>query len=466
MKLKLFALIVAFFVLGTMLQAQRLTIQAPDNAVTIPSTAVTITERDTLVGLFTFVWDDGYKDVFDSIAVFDAFGFDCSIALTPYQILHGDTTNLLTADKVRYLYNRGWDIGSQGYGNNLGALFNDDTSLLFTGQYTSLDTFEYALEHAVTAITDTLGLPAPRFWGPPSSGTWAQLTPLIAKYYEFGMCTRNTATGTSTNSRRQNAEYTLYALPSFDITDGLYLAGNAVKTKGWTMGIMHRPSTLATSTGESFTTICTFLDSLVDLGLLRVVTASQGYDLMYRTPVSAAANYMWSNFEDHDSDGIPDFFVSTDSVSIHADSIYGTAAVNYGHGGNGYMTLDWNCPDTYIGHGAFPSYFGGNNYSWHARMAEWVFPVPAGGRKTAKVEFFAQIDTTLHTIAETESIGVIFAAKNEKVFNRWGGTATTGNIEDAINAMSLSTKNNGVTGISVCNGRSVAKRSWHMGCSR
>ena len=465
MKLKVFALIAALFMFGAAAQSQRLTIVAPDNAVTYPSTAFTVNERDTLVGLFSIVWDDGYRSVWDSIAAFDTYGIDCSVALTTWQILHGDTTNYLDANKVRLLHNRGWTFGSQGY-NQHTALFEADTSKLFLGTYTSLDPFEVGMLRAVTAITDTIGLPHPRFWSPPGSGTWAKLLPLVAKYHEFGVVPRNTATSIATNARRQNIVWTTHAVQSFSYADNIYLAGypglcpdeyqipqgigenykwgvtggfreqifNAVKTKGWVVAIMHRPSTLATATGQSMTTICAFLDSLQTAGKLRVVTVDEGYDLMYRTPVASSANYIWENFDDNDGDNTPDFIYRADSLLVYRDSTYGVATTNYGYGGNGYIKLNWSCPRNYQTHATMPAHFGGTKLSWNARFCEWVVPVPAGGTKEARFECFVQIDTTLHTIAHTESIGVMIVGKHDRLWNRWGGSGNPG-PDDMTKAM-------------------------------
>lgn len=130
-------------------------------------------ERDTLVTLFTWIFDDGtdslwteYSAWVDSFAAYNQVG---TISIMPYKCLHDDTTGTwLSKSDVLALEARGWDIEGHGYNG-------DDNLWAATGTYDMAEGINSKADYVrdmnrCMAGFDTLGLRTPRGFSWPTSG--------------------------------------------------------------------------------------------------------------------------------------------------------------------------------------------------------------------------------------------------------------------------------------------------------
>jgi len=432
---------------------------------------VRLAQRDSLISIFTWVFDDGIQAMWDSSTVFDTYNQPVSIAIISKFQTNGanqDTTTYISADKVRALEARGWEIVNHGWSHHMDD-FGSDSGAVATGKFEGITSFQDDIVNGFLALRDTIGVAAPRAYSCPYNGTWPNTMRILSQYHDCALApyTHTSTGGNASASYRQCTDYPIYAayktaltaypgvfqgpyelaqvlndnpnIPSFagsvwrefraGVLKGVALRGS------WVMYVGHSPVALATNTGQSVATICAFIDSLQTAGKLRVMNMSAAYDLACRTPIGPGANWIYENFDDTDSDGVVDG-VDIDAakrrwdVTVYADSVYAdstggnahTGTANFGHGGYGYATLDWDVGGTRSDHF--------NNTpaarSWFGREAEYIMRKPSGSGWLIKFDVFAQVDpaidkpnATFHT-TNSESLGVCFYGYYERMWNRWG----------------------------------------------
>ncbi|MBW2637517.1 MAG: hypothetical protein JRC86_08380 [Deltaproteobacteria bacterium] len=152
------------------------------------------------------------------------------------------------------------------------------------------------------------------------------------------------------------------------------------------------------------------IDSLEAVGLLRVVTMTEGYDLFYNTPINSTANFIYPNFTDvrdgdgalplmlryHDnldfgmgenrgggySGGTLDSLGTRDSTYIFPNVTHG----NHGMNGMGYATLGWLGSE----HKTFFDVASSSRRQFQFE-AVWSLPNFAPGQ-TVEFEGYAQVD--------------------------------------------------------------------------
>ena len=408
------------------------------------------TKRDSLVGLFSIVWDDGKKSVWDSISTMDKYGFAGTVTIIPNNTLHGDTvtpSGALSISNIRNLRRRGWTFGNHGYYSTIG-LYGYPDGLLGTGTYSSMDTFIWDIEHGHKAINDTLGIPT-RYWSSPNNSTWWRMEREIAKWEEFGLAPIAPASGGSSSGRRGNVDYAVKtyvygsgtgqvevtATPGrvsdpyqiaqvvneqMGLTEVQNYIKRAMQVKGWAVFIGHGPDAWASHLGgQGFSGLLSWLNQQVQSGKLRVVTLDEGYDLMYRTPIGEAANFIEPNFDDIDGDGKIDNMYTQTNIGNYRDSTRANNAAKPGYADYGYITLDW----TGLGKesGTFTSYT--NDEPWETRNCEWLVFQPTGAGRTVRFEAMVQIDKDLYpTYTSGDSIGVVFTSGWDAQWNRWGSS--------------------------------------------
>jgi len=429
-------------------------------------------KRDSLVTLLSWQWDDALDTLWAGayMDTFQAHNQPFSVGVIAWQALHGDTTQdndgvadeYLSVSKLRALRDRRITnergvtsklcafLGHGWYPNT--ELWQAEGTAMSRGEYTSMTPYEQDVERCFLAIRDTIGLPEPRGWVSPNSAAFPRYNEIIGRFFDYQITSGQTSTGTSTTDLRWNYEMEPYYLAGFPrcsaypgltgnpyeiyypLNEGLTWTEleskilDAVSLRGsWIIFVGHNPGVLATSTGKSMEFILDFVDSLVTAGTMRVVTADEGYQLSFETPVAATANWIWPNLEDNDGDGQPDYLdtnfdrfnigngIGNFAINGTRDSVWSGDGTRDDHGvyGNGYAAI-----------GDGPGYVWGDvqNLTDSHASARWfkgrdiTFFVPAGFHgKRVQFDFYAQVDQAVEDVSSvalssSDSIGVTFSA--------------------------------------------------------
>jgi len=423
--------------------------------------AQTPAERDTLVTLFTWIFDDGSKNLWNATAWADSFtAYDqvATVSVIAHNALYGDTTNTtLSPARLRALEARGWDIQGHGYTHGDSLWASSGAYAMCQGQ---TNRTQYMREWTrCMAAFDTLGLRPPRgFSWPWSGGNQIAKEEATKAGFDYGFASAQTATNgirycypvevERIFGSRYIAAYPGILPDRYEIGQCIGDANNystfrasvrrGIKARGsWIVYIGHSPQAWESTTGHQFEEALGFIDSLRTLGLLRVVTAREGYELMFETPIGPSANFMYPNLPDVDADNQPDFVNSVrDSMEIGLgantftsagtrDSVFVSASrPNHGVMGCGYILTANN---GYYEKGDVAGYTSaGKQYtqSYYSRDFQFRFPNAWRGRRVT-FEFWAQVDMRRHRAALTtaDTIGVTFEARREGTWGRYGTTS-------------------------------------------
>jgi hypothetical protein len=451
--------------------------------------------RDSLVTILTWVIDDAQRKLWDgttnwvdSFAVYNQVG---TFSVIAWVALHGDTssaTGVMSPDKLRASTARGWDCQGHGYApafdqsgpswqpNIWRASGTPDTiRAMHRGEVNYQDYLRDA--QRCYAAFDTLQLPPPRGWSSPNYSTTNIYKRALATVgYEFGFQPEGNATGETGGGTQYRynflsevyfacqikirgiAAYPNVLPPRYEIQQSIseddseaeirQAIWDGVANKGsWITFIMHSPQAFETANpGENFEDILAFVDSMQTIGLIRVMTAKDAYDLFWNTPISEAANFVYPNFPDYNSDGILDMMDQTrDRVDFGnglnnystpgtRDSVFhnlNCTAKNHGVMGQGYTVM-------YNGPSATWSNWNGSSaphaYWWENADIRYELPNAFRG-KTIVCEFWAQIDPAIEDVSGTplsgaDSIGVVFYASAEKNWNYRG--VTSARFQDVV----------------------------------
>jgi len=427
------------------------------------STAAT-EERDTLVTLLSIIYDDGAKNLWNATAWVDSFaayGIVGTISVIAHNALYGDTTNTtLSPARLRALEARGWDIQGHGYTHGDSLWASSGAYAMCEGQ---TNRTQYMREWTrCMAAFDTLGLRTPRgFSWPWSGGNQVAKEEAIKAGFDYGFASPQTATNGirycyNTELERVFGSRYIAAYPGLlpdryeigqCIGDANTLAEDqstikrGLKARGsWIVYIGHSPQSWeTTNAGHGFGEFLRYVVSLRDQGLLRIVTAREGYELMFETPVGPAANYMYPNLPDMDGDNQPDFVdTARDSIEIGLgantftsagtrDSVFVSASrPNHGVMGCGYIMTAQNGKYNRTDLKGYTSATGGSHvYPWMGRDFQLKHVNFAEG-KTMVVEFWCQVDTTIqHALPSTsDTVAVTFEAWDENIPNRYGASGS------------------------------------------
>ena len=401
-------------------------------------------DRDTLVGLVSWIWDDAFTAVLDSLPLFDATvnPLPCAVGIIGKYSLHEDTTTIMGKQQLDRLYNRGWEMMNHAYD----AMFDNgmrwtsaDTGRWYSGKFKDEWVYENIQRNNI-AITDTLGFPTPRGFVYPALLQSPQLEDAVARCvdYAFGgdmPIGQTGATGTSLRARDPlnlfmpgisltspisgtypglNAgEYNMTRLPIEGASFQQIRLGiiDAVRKKSWITLYSHYPASVGSAgTHQCIRKVIALIDSLQTAGTIRAVTPSEGFDLTYRTPISPRANWIWPNFEicEVESEALPWMMTAYDSVTFYRDSTYVIdGSDNHGYGSRyGYATLDWHSnASSAFSSGSTVTFdqsddtwanAGGGHDASTIRKCEWTIPVQGGGRKLIRFEVMAQVDPSIY----------------------------------------------------------------------
>lgn len=407
-------------------------------------------------GYLVIVFDDGRKNVWQNRSIFTTRGFPLCISVIPNVALHGETTSVsMSVDNLKFaVSNWGWEIGNHGYTSS-GRYFDNKNGFVGTGG--SVDSMAYDYERGHKALVDTMGLD-PTYWSSPFNSNFWAIESRVSKYYNVGICPVNSASGYASQGRRGNDDYIIktYAVGMSGVTDRAVTMApgrtppptqiaqilnesttwpasktretikRAIAVHGVVMFIGHDPASWdaglgGTGTGglDSVTALMDWVKTYVDKGKLKVATLKDVYKEFYQKKIDPNFNFVRPNFEDLDGNGVPDQMYSASYISVKSDSTVANGAKNPGYDTEGYITLDWT------GLGAAAGGIMGHSvsYPWVTRACEWqIFP-PAGSGWEVRVEFFAQVDTTVYpTYPDADSVGVMFWAGWDRQWNRWGST--------------------------------------------
>jgi hypothetical protein len=435
--------------------------------------------RDTLVTLFTWVMDDGDSNLWSWRDSFETYNQEITVSVLTYNSLYG-VAGYLTPAQLRTLESDyGWDMQGHGWAPSLdqgGPSFSaglwrasgvsDSIRAMHRGEVSYADYLRDA--QRCYAAFDTLGLKAPRGWsGPNYSTTHAYKRALAIAGFEYGFQPDGNATGETgggTQDRynwlseiyfansakiRGLAAYPNVLPPRYEIpqttgdastvTTFRTAVWDAIAMKGsWITHVGHSPADFS----GSFGTVLKFVDSLQTLGLIRVVTAREGFDLMWNTPIGESANFLYPNFTDHNSDDIIDGMDGTrDLIDIGngtsdysipgtRDSVYHSlncANCNHGVMGQGYASMA-NGPGY-----TNPDFKGANEADaqaewWKSSDVMWILPNAFRG-KTVIFECWVQIDPDIEDVdgtalSDADSMGVTFYALMESEWNTRGVTSS------------------------------------------
>lgn len=422
-------------------------------------------ERDTLVTLFTWIFDDGSKNMWDATAWVDSFAAYNqvgTISVIAYNALHADTTNTtLSPARLRALEARGWDIQGHGYSHG-DSLWAGSGAYAMCGGQTNRTQYMREWTRCVAAF-DTMGLTTPRgFSWPWSGGNQVAKEEAIKAGFDYGFASPQTATNGvrycySTELERIFGSRYIAAYPG--VLPDRYEIGQCVgdansytafkstvrlglRARGsWIVYIGHSPQGWETQYHPAHLTgfgkCLKYVDSLQTLGLIQVVTAREGYELMFETPIGPAANFMYPNLPDMDGDNQPDFVeTSRDSMEIGLgantftsagtrDSVFISASrPNHGVMGCGYIMTAQNGKYNRTDLAGYYSTSGGPNVRpYYGRDFQFRYANFAAG-KAVKFEFWCQVDTTRqHAMPNaSDTVAVTFEAWDELIPNRYGAT--------------------------------------------
>jgi hypothetical protein len=413
-------------------------------------------ERDTLVTLFTWMWDDGSKNMWDATAWVDSFAAYNqvgTISVIGYAALHADTaTTRLSPARLRALEARGWDLQGHGYTHGDSLWAASGAYAMCRGQ---TNRKQYMREWTrCMAAFDTLGLRTPRGFSWPNSGGNEVSGEEAAKAgFDYGFASSVTATNGTRYCYAPEIEKLLghwYLAAYPGILPNRYEIGQSVgdatsfgifrstvwegiKARGsWIVYIGHSPQGWETSNpAHGFEEALGFIDSLRTLGLIQVVTAREGYELMFETPIGPYANFMYPNLPDYDADNQLDFTdTARDSIQIGLganvftsrgtlDSVFvSTSRPNHGVMGCGYATTAANGVYSLTDLNGATT---GNPF--YGRDLQFKFLNFAPGQLVT-FEFWCQVDTTIqHAMpSASDTVGVTFEAWEEAVYGVYGGS--------------------------------------------
>lgn len=417
--------------------------------------------RDTIVSLVTLVMDDGSDSIWTYADTMSQYGMVATVSVSPFEILHGDTINddstspeYMSMHMLQALENRGWDIQGHGYtADSIATNFQTGdwtatpTANMVRGQVNSLDWYESDAA-ACFAAFDTMGLRSPRGWSAPLLSTFVGYARMIERAgFDYACVYEN---GFSGNARSRNAtipgigryntKYNRlsaypYLVPSrWEIPQPYATSNtevgfrtqviNCAAVKGsWLVfgGHGQKDFNIDWSVSRAFA----FLDSMQDAGRIRIVTLKEGFELMYETPASETANFMFSNFDDVDGDGKPEFLCTSNGTAFRDNANVGFGAHTWASGG-GRGTLDstWSGDTTRTNHGVMGdgylklawggegdtldlAGFDGGDGNWKSYQAwELGFRHMAFARgATMRVEFWAQVDPSIQTDIRSTPLG-------------------------------------------------------------
>lgn len=431
-------------------------------------------ERDSLVAHMVMIWEDNRAEVFDSSGIFT--GVQQGIGVSPNAVINGDTNGtVMSITKLQALVKRGnWEVTSGGWDepDSIGS----STGPLRTGKMESYSAWKQNVLGGFYGIRDTLDQYGYNF-GAPRIHSWSQSS---ANYYtkrwvgtvfEFATQNANFADGLlqrpntswpahsltpsvgSGVAARELAALPGYAPDRYEILQSIGDTASedqwkdsitrAVQTKGLVVFLGHNPVTANTTLGggTALRDMMSWIDSIyVQPGLLIIAKPSDAFDAYYNRPISPSANWAHGNFPSYDTydvsddDPDPDEFTAgrtmladiSGTFTAYPDSVYSYAqqgnsvsgSVNYGHSGKGYATLDW------AGIGDANNNFGSGSgqavsQPWMTTNLMFYSYVPQGAT-SAKFEFWATVDASIHTFAAGDSMGVVPGTLMLQNNNNWG----------------------------------------------
>jgi hypothetical protein len=417
---------------------------------TVPSV---ITNMDTIP--LSLILDDGIESVMsqDSLDIFLHGTSNWRIGLGVIGSRVTSTTDTITGggflsawDLQRAVEDYGWELGNHIWANNEGGVSWFSTSpvgAILDGSLTDARVWDMvrggylALRDSLDAITG-YDFPAPRFFVHPGLVHFPMYRAIVASMHDFSYSGSLWNAGGSRSEvfalRYQEGfvggvisatgTVGLHADPHYlsrQIIESTARAGGRASIlklmyrKEWINVAGHTAELFGSGSDWSLSEIVQFVDSLVTAGRVRIVTPSEGYDIMFKRPKASTVNVVWKNFDgagDEAGNTLPAFvavgsevtFTTRDSIQQDGTSIDPHTVANGGWGPlNGYAVMSWD----QLGAG-FARDGSGTKGPW--TRENWVYSVPneSDGNDFIRVEFMAQVDPAVDATPVGDSIGVSF----------------------------------------------------------
>jgi len=441
--------------------------------------------QDSFIATVVFVIDDNSKTFWNGTVgslnspirtLCKTNRIKLGFSVEPDAIQRGDTvTATLSVSNLRnMIQSDGAEAGSGGF-TEPNYWFSGTIGRIATGNYTQAQlSTGMAREFgwAVTSIRDTLGLGTPRWMSHSNSSGSAVFNQYVARYFDYAVSSPSGATGTSTYTAasghviRPNENYTFdlarwgmwgtgggggrliaampgvrgdpYEIPqclaeSSDTATVYSTLRHAMSTRGLVVVNIHSFVTWETALAgnDGVKAMLEYIKGKCDVGRMRVVVPSVGFDLYYRAPLKSQVRYGTDNFQDYDKDGHLDWWFSNrgNNMALPDTVRLKPSVAVTGHGGKAVMSLDWAGEDGSTSWG--PT--GAVNDAYEGTRACFAAIPPAGGGWTARFEVWIAVDSIGGSYSGTvagDTVGVVFGGPFEQYMNRWGSTITPGWVLD------------------------------------